>query len=84
MVRRGPARAAASDRVYRRFRLDDVVGLMGLARRGQLRQGWILALTPVLGLFFDRGVARIVSTADRTVPVGEDRARPFPANPSKN
>jgi hypothetical protein len=24
-----------------------VVGLMGLARRGQLRQGWILALTPV-------------------------------------
>lgn len=24
-----------------------VVGLMGLARRGQLRQGWILALTPI-------------------------------------
>jgi cellulose synthase/poly-beta-1,6-N-acetylglucosamine synthase-like glycosyltransferase len=24
-----------------------VVGLMGLARRGQLRQGWILALTPL-------------------------------------
>jgi hypothetical protein len=24
-----------------------VVGLMGLGRRGQLRQGWILALTPV-------------------------------------
>ncbi len=24
-----------------------VVGLMGLTRRGQLRQGWILALTPV-------------------------------------
>lgn len=24
-----------------------VVGLMGLARRGQLRQGWILVLTPI-------------------------------------
>ncbi len=45
-----------------------VVGLMGLARRAQLRQGWILALTPIYwALSFDCGVARAVSTAERTV-----------------